>query len=186
MMKSSYCLVSILVIFNSIQLGFAQSDKNLNMDLVVTDEQKIILFSVFIIAVIALFLYLARDLILRKRTDYDDKNLESKKNRDYEKYHSSWSDDYEEFGSRKYTKEEKEFREALNKSNLPNYYKILGVSEDATREEIKKRYRELAKKLHPDKSKIEKAKEKMAEINKAYEVLEDKELREKYDKYFRS
>ena len=67
---------------------------------------------------------------------------------------------------------------------MPNYYDVIGVSNDATPEEIKKNFREIAKKIHPDKTK-EDSEEEMAELNKAYEVLSDKESREKYDKYFK-
>ncbi len=57
------------------------------------------------------------------------------------------------------------------------------ISRGASQEEIKKKYRELAKKMHPDKSKDQSTQETMAEINKAYEILSNKERREKYDKY---
>ena len=158
----------------------------LQMELVVSDEEKIILFAGFIIAIIAIFLFLARDIILRKKTAYDSEDLESKRDKTYEKYHSDWSDDYEELGSRKNTKEHKEFREAMQNSTLPDYYKILEVSQEATHEEIKAQYRKLAKRLHPDKTKHKETEEEMIRINKAYEILSDKELREKYDKYFKS
>ena len=154
------------------------------MELEVTDDEKIILFSGFIIAILAVFLFLARDIILRKKTTYDKEDLESKKENTNEKYHSDWGDDYEELGKRRNTKDDKEFREALNNEELPNYYEVIGVSKDATPEEIKKKFRELAKKIHPDKTK-ENSEEEMAELNKAYEVLSDKELREKYDQYFK-
>lgn len=67
------------------------------------------------------------------------------------------------------------------------YYKILGVSEDASKEEIKKNYRQLASKWHPDKfvGKSEKeqkeAEEKFKEIAEAYDVLGDDKKREEYD-----
>jgi len=51
-------------------------------------------------------------------------------------------------------------------------------------EEIRNKFRELAKKTHPDKTK-ENSEEKMAELNKAYEILSDRERREKYDKYLK-
>jgi molecular chaperone DnaJ len=64
------------------------------------------------------------------------------------------------------------------------YYKILGVSEDASEEEIKKAYRKLALKYHPDKNPGNKeAGEKMKEINQAYEVLSDSKKRQDYDRY---
>jgi len=62
---------------------------------------------------------------------------------------------------------------------------MLGVKSDATDEEIKKSFRELAKKTHPDKTK-ENSEQEMIRINKAYEVLSDKESKEKYDRYFKS
>lgn len=65
-----------------------------------------------------------------------------------------------------------------------DYYKILGVSKDASQEEIKRAYRELAKKYHPDANKNDPAAEKkFKEINEAYEVLKDPEKREKYDAF---
>ncbi len=62
-----------------------------------------------------------------------------------------------------------------------DYYKILGVSRDATQEEIQRAYRKLARKYHPDVNKSADAEEKFKEINEAYEVLRDPEKRKKYD-----
>jgi len=166
------------------QAAFAESE--LQMELIVSDEEKIILFAGFTIAVVAIFVYLARDIILRKKTKYDSEELESKKDKTYEKYHSDWSDDYEELGKRKNTTEDKEFREAMENSTLPDYYKILELPHSATQEEIKNQYRKLAKKLHPDKTKNKETEDDMMQINKAYEVLSDKESRERYDKYFKA
>jgi len=182
MKKFSIFIISI-IIFGGLHSASAQGN-NPDVELVVTDEEKIILFSGFIIAILAVFLFLSRDIILRKKTSYDKENLDSKKDKTFEKYHSDWGDDYEELGKRRNTKEDQEFREALNNDELPNYYDIIGVSNDATPEEIKKKFRELAKKTHPDKTK-ENSEEKMAELNKAYEVLSDVERREKYDKYLK-
>ncbi len=63
-----------------------------------------------------------------------------------------------------------------------DFYKILGVSESASDEEIQKAYRKLARKYHPDRNKEEGAAERFKEVNEAYQVLSDKEKREKYDK----
>ncbi|MDY6831152.1 MAG: J domain-containing protein [Thermodesulfobacteriota bacterium] len=66
-----------------------------------------------------------------------------------------------------------------------DYYKILGVEKNATDEEIKKAYRKLAMKYHPDHSKGDKkaAEEKFKKISEAYAVLKDKEKRKQYDTY---
>jgi curved DNA-binding protein len=62
-----------------------------------------------------------------------------------------------------------------------DYYKILGVDRKAGDEEIKKAYRKLARKYHPDVSKEANAKEKFQEVSEAYETLRDKEKRAAYD-----
>lgn len=61
-----------------------------------------------------------------------------------------------------------------------NYYDVLGVSKTATEDEIKKAFRKLARKHHPDAGGSE---EKFKEINEAYEILSDKKKREQYDQY---
>jgi len=62
-----------------------------------------------------------------------------------------------------------------------DYYKILGVERGAAEDEIKKAYRRLARKYHPDVSKEANAKEKFQEVAEAYETLRDKEKRAAYD-----
>lgn len=66
-----------------------------------------------------------------------------------------------------------------------DYYETLGVSKDASPEEVKKAYRSLAKKYHPDVSKEPKevAEAKFKEISEAYEVLSDPQKKETYDRY---
>jgi DnaJ-class molecular chaperone len=61
-------------------------------------------------------------------------------------------------------------------------YQVLGVSRDASAAEIKKAFRRLAKKYHPDQSKEAKAKELFAEINDAYEIIGDDDKRKQYDR----
>ncbi|MBN1683836.1 MAG: DnaJ domain-containing protein [Gammaproteobacteria bacterium] len=62
-----------------------------------------------------------------------------------------------------------------------DYYKIMSVSRDASADEIKKAYRKLARKYHPDVSKEKNAEEKFKEVQEAYEVLKDSKKRKAYD-----
>lgn len=64
-----------------------------------------------------------------------------------------------------------------------DYYRVLGITKAATDEEIKKAYRKLALRYHPDKNKAAGAEDKFKEIAEAYEVLSDKKKRDIYDKY---
>ena len=137
----------------------------------VNPQDIMIIFIIFISAVIALFLYLARHSILRQRTPYDTGDYGSKKNRDYEKYHSHWLDDYEEYSRPDNTKHDP------SKEDL---YEILDISPDADSDTIKARYRELARENHPDVSGQD-SEAKMARINRAYEILSDTEMRRRYD-----
>ena len=66
-----------------------------------------------------------------------------------------------------------------------NYYDILEIEEDADSISIKKAYKKLAKKFHPDLNpdNVELSEEKFKQINEAYHVLIDKDERRKYDQY---
>ena len=142
-------------------------------------------FSIAIVTVIGIFIFLARGSIFRRRSDYEKNEFESQKDRDYEKYHSDWTAE-EVLGDRTKNKTEstKEFSELFKGNALPNYYAILDLNVDATHDEIKKMYRKLAKEWHPDRRKAN-SENKMAEINEAYETLSDKELRAEYDKFYK-
>ncbi|MCS3923213.1 molecular chaperone DnaJ [Methanosalsum natronophilum] len=64
-----------------------------------------------------------------------------------------------------------------------DYYEILGLSKDASAEDIKKAYRKLAMKYHPDRNKEADSEDKFKEISEAYAVLSDPEKRKKYDQF---
>ena len=68
-------------------------------------------------------------------------------------------------------------------SNKRDYYEVLGLSKGASEQEIKKAYRSLAKKYHPDMNHEPGAEEKFKEINEAYEVLSDPQKKANYDQF---
>ncbi|MDO9516547.1 MAG: molecular chaperone DnaJ [Methanosarcinaceae archaeon] len=68
-------------------------------------------------------------------------------------------------------------------STKRDYYEILGVSKDASEADLKKEYRKLAMKFHPDKNKEADAEEKFKEISEAYAVLSDADKRSEYDRF---
>ena len=72
----------------------------------------------------------------------------------------------------------------MSSAKKRDYYEVLGVSKDASENDIKLQYRRLARKLHPDLNKTDpKAKEKFIELQEAYEVLSDETKRRNYDQY---
>ncbi len=100
--------------------------------------------------------------------------------RDYIKILIFYNDNFDKLRQLKYTLKEDDLVDI-------DYYEILEVSRDATFEEIKKAYRKLALKYHPDRNPGDKeAEEKFKLINEAYQVLSDEEKRALYDRYGKS
>ena len=150
-----------------------------------SESDQIIIFAFFAIIIISVLIFLARHSIFKKKTTYDVGDWASKKNRDYEKYHSEWMSDeisFERKGKNKLSDDE--FRKSLLSKNLSDYYTILQVQKNASQDEIKSQFRLLAKKWHPDKKQSDDAEKKMAEINIAYEILSNTKRRKMYDQHF--
>ena len=71
----------------------------------------------------------------------------------------------------------------MNMADKRDYYEVLGISKDASETEIKKAYRKMAKKYHPDINKEPGAEDKFKEVNEAYEVLSDPQKKATYDQF---
>jgi hypothetical protein len=150
-----------------------------------SESDQIIIFATAAIIIISVLIFLARGSIFRKKSEYDTNDWASKKNRDYEKYHSEWMSDeisFERKGKNKLSDDE--FKKSLLNKDLSDYYAILQVQKNTSQEEIKSQFRLLAKKWHPDKKQGDDAEKKMAEINIAYEVLSNIKRRKMYDQHF--
>ena len=147
-----------------------------------TESEQMIVFAIAAAIIISVLIFLARGSIFRKKNEYDTGEWESKKNRDYEKYHSEWMSDeisFERKGKNKLSDED--FRKSLLSKDIPDYYAILQIQKTASQNEIKNQFRSLAKKWHPDRKQSDDAEKKMAQINMAYEVLSDTKRRKMYD-----
>jgi len=150
-----------------------------------TESEQMIVFAIAAAIIISVLIFLARGSIFRKKNEYDTGEWESKKNRDYEKYHSEWMSDeisFERKGKNKLSDED--FRKSLLSKDIPDYYAILQIQKTASQNEIKNQFRSLAKKWHPDRKQSDDAEKKMAQINMAYEVLSDTKRRKMYDQHF--
>jgi len=150
-----------------------------------TESEQMIVFAIAAAIIISVLIFLARGSIFRKKNEYDTGEWESKKNRDYEKYHSEWMSDeisFERKGKNKLSDED--FRQSLLSKNIPDYYAILQIQKTASQNEIKNQFRSLAKKWHPDRKQSDDAEKKMAQINMAYEVLSNTKRRKMYDQHF--
>jgi len=150
-----------------------------------TESEQMIVFAIAAAIIISVLIFLARGSIFRKKNEYDTGEWESKKNRDYEKYHSEWMSDeisFERKGKNKLSDED--FRKSLLSKNIPDYYVILQIQKTASQNEIKNQFRSLAKKWHPDRKQSDDAEKKMSQINMAYEVLSNTERRKMYDQHF--
>jgi len=150
-----------------------------------TESEQMIVFAIAAAIIISVLIFLARGSIFRKKNEYDTGEWESKKNRDYEKYHSEWMSDeisFERKGKNKLSDED--FRKSLLSKDIPDYYAILQIQKTASQNEIKNQCRSLAKKWHPDRKQSDDAEKKMAQINMAYEVLSNTKRRKMYDQHF--
>jgi len=150
-----------------------------------TESEQMIVFAIAAAIIISVLIFLARGSIFRKKNEYDTGEWESKKNRDYDKYHSEWMSDeisFERKGKNKLSDED--FRKSLLSKNIPDYYAILQIQKTASQNEIKNQFRSLAKKWHPDRKQSDDAEKKMAQINIAYEVLSNTKRRKIYDQHF--
>ena len=150
-----------------------------------TESEQMIVFAIAAAIIISVLIFLARGSIFKKNNEYDTGEWESKKNRDYEKYHSEWMSDeisFERKGKNKLSDED--FRKSLLSKDIPDYYAILQIQKTASQNEIKNQFRSLAKKWHPDRKQSDDAEKKMTQINMAYEVLSNTKRRKMYDQHF--
>lgn len=96
----------------------------------------------------------------------------------------NWSDNPRNHSQNKRTFQNRTFRSTAAICKKKSFYDVLGVTQSASKEEIKSKYREMAKKCHPDLNRDDKnAEKKFREITEAYEVLESDIKRQQYDAY---
>jgi len=104
------------------------------------------------------------------------KNVRNNGNEDFSNLHGQ-----QEKENRKYTNKQKELAERINRCK--DLYEILGVSKQASEQEIKKAYRKMALQLHPDKNQAPGATDAFKSVGKAFKVLSDSKSRQHYDDY---
>ena len=101
---------------------------------------------------------------------------------DFRKIFAEKTDFEERTYEKRYEEPYKREKEAKTEA-VPYYYRVLGVSKNATPEEIKSAYRRLAKIYHPDRGADPDTEKKFKEIQKAYAVLSDSDKRAQYDRF---
>jgi len=190
--RSGHYYISVILDKSKItEQFFYDSEHNVNPMKVdgaiesLTESEQMIVFAIAAAIIISVLIFLARGSIFRKKNEYDTGEWESKKNRDYEKYHSEWLSDeisFERKGKNKLRDED--FRKSLLSKDIPDYYAILQIQKTASQNEIKNQFRSLAKKWHPDRKQSDDAEKKMTQINMAYEVLSNIKRRKMYDQHF--
>jgi curved DNA-binding protein len=85
--------------------------------------------------------------------------------------------------TRSWTPSSKRLEDGVNHVDYKDYYKVLGVGRDADADQIKRKYRKLARKHHPDVNNDQGAEARFKEISEAYQVLKDPEKRKAYDQF---
>jgi DnaJ homolog subfamily A member 2 len=119
----------------------------------------------------------------KKEKEEDDEKKEKKKKKKEKKEEEEGDEKKEKKKKKKKEESDDSDQEDEKEKKGKDYYKILEVDKKATKEELTKAYKKLARKYHPDICKDENAEEKFMEVGTAYEILNDDKKRELYDKY---